>query len=193
VNKIKVGNKNYLYPVPTVLVGANVNGNPNYLNVSYCGIVNRVPAMISISLNKFHYTCNGIRENNSFSINIPSAEMLEVTDYCGIVSGKDVNKAKLFNIFYGDCNNAPMIQECPVSIECSVIHELDLGGSNIIFIGKVVETYTEERYLTHNVFDLKKINPILLSVYEFNYYSVGEKIGKAWEVGKNLKKKRVKV
>lgn len=166
---VKIGNKNYLYPNPIILVGTNVNGKTNYLNVSYCGIVNRIPAMISISLNKSHYTCAGIKENKSFSINIPSVGMLEVTDYCVIVSGKDV----------------PMIQECPINMECRVIHELDLGGTNIIIIGEVVQIYSEEKYLTNNIPDLKKINPILVSIYEFNYYGVGEKIGKAWDVGKN--------
>lgn len=186
MNKIKMGSKNYLYPLPTVLVGANVNGKPNYLNVSYCGIVNFTPAMLSISLNRSHYTCAGIKESNCFSVNIPSAEMLKVTDYCGIVSGKDFDKAELFNTFYGELKNAPMIQECPINLECRIIQELDLGGSNIIFIAEIIETYTEDKYLTNNVPDLKKINPIMMSIYEFNYYNVGEKIGKAWDVGKNF-------
>jgi flavin reductase (DIM6/NTAB) family NADH-FMN oxidoreductase RutF len=188
MDKIKIGNKNYLYPNPIVLVGANVNGKPNYLNVSYCGIVNRIPAMISISLNRDHYTCEGIKQNKSFSINIPSLDMLEVTDYCGIVSGKEVDKSKLFNTFYGEIKDAPMIQECPINMECKVIQELDVGGTNIIIIGEVVQTYSEEKYITNNIPDLKKINPILVSIYEFNYYSVGEKIGKAWDVGKNIRK-----
>ncbi|MBU3217383.1 flavin reductase family protein (plasmid) [Clostridium estertheticum] len=185
MDKIKMGNKNYLYPNPIILVGTNVNGKPNYLNVSYCGIVNRIPAMISISLNRSHYTCTGIKQNKSFSINIPSVEMLEVTDYCGIVSGKDVDKSNIFNTFYGGLKDVPMIQECPINMECRVVHELDLGGTNIIIIGEVVQTYSEEKYLTNNIPDLKKINPILVSIYEFNYYNVGEKIGKAWDVGKN--------
>ncbi|EKQ57946.1 MULTISPECIES: flavin reductase family protein [unclassified Clostridium] len=190
MNKIEIGNNGYLYPLPTVLIGANVKGKANYLNVSYCGIVNRVPAMISISLNREHYTCDGIKQNKSFSVNIPSLEMLEITDYCGSVSGKNVDKSKLFSTFYGNLNTAPMIQECPINIECKVIHELDLGGTNIIMIGEVVQTYSEEKYLKNNIPDLKKINPILFSVYEFNYYCVGEKIGKAWHVGKNIKNKK---
>jgi flavin reductase (DIM6/NTAB) family NADH-FMN oxidoreductase RutF len=187
MNKIKIGNKNYLYPNPVILVGANVNGKPNYLNVSYCGIVNRVPAMISISLNKSHYTCKGIKENKAFSINIPSLEMLEITDYCGIVSGKEVDKSKFFNTFYGSYENIPMIEECPINMECKVIHELDLGGSNITFIGQVIESYSEEKYLTKGIPNLRKINPILLSIYEFNYYSVGKEVGKAWNIGKDVR------
>jgi flavin reductase (DIM6/NTAB) family NADH-FMN oxidoreductase RutF len=187
MNKIKIGDKNYLYPNPVILVGVNVNGKPNYLNVSYTGIANRVPAMISISLNKSHYSCNGIKENMAFSINIPSLDMLKITDYCGTVSGIDVDKSKLFNTFYGNLKNVPMIEECPINMECKVVHKLDLEGSNMLLIGKVIETYSSEKYLTKGIPDLKKINPILLSVYEFNYYNVGEKVGKAWNVGKNIK------
>lgn len=187
MNKVKLGNKNHLYPNPVIIVGVNVNGKPNYLNVSYAGIANRVPSMISISLNKSHYSCNGIKENMTFSINIPSLNMLEITDYCGIVSGADVDKSKLFNTFYGSLKNAPMIEECPINIECRVIHKLDLEGSNMLLIGKVIETYSDEKYLTNGIPDITKINPILLSIYEFNYYSLGKKVGKAWSIGKNIK------
>ncbi len=62
-----------------------------------------------------------------------------------------------------------------------------MGGTNIIIIGEVIETYSEEKYLINNIPNLKKINPILLSIDEFNYYSVGEKVGKAWDAGKNIK------
>ncbi len=187
MEKIRMGSKGYLYPNPIVLVGTKVNGKPNYLNVSYCGIVNRIPAMISISLNRSHYSWDGIKQNKTFSINIPSLEMLEITDYCGIVSGKDVDKSKFFNTFYGELKDAPMIQECPINMECKVVQELDLGGTNIIIIGEVIETYSEEKYLINNIPNLKKINPILLSIDEFNYYSVGEKVGKAWDAGKDIK------
>lgn len=186
MEKIKIGKKNHLYPSPTVLVGANVDGKPNYLNVSYCGIVNRVPAMLSISLNRNHYTYEGIKGHKTFSVNIPSVEMLAETDYCGIVSGREVDKGKLFNTFYGESRDIPMIEECPINMECKVIEILDLGGSNITLIGEIIESYAEEQYLENGVPDLSKINPILLSMYEFNYYSIGEKIGQAWNVGKDV-------
>ncbi|MCX7709459.1 MAG: flavin reductase family protein [Clostridia bacterium] len=187
MNKLKLGDKNYLYPSPIVLVGASTNGNPNYMPVSFCSIINRVPAMIAISLNKSHYTRSMIKENGVFSINIPSADMVEDTDYCGLVSGRDVDKSGLFDTFFGVLDHAPMIEECPLNLECKVVHELELEGSNVAIIGQVIETYSDERFLTNHQPDLKKINPILLSMYEYNYYSVGEIIGKAWSVGKNKK------
>lgn len=66
--------------------------------------------MLAISLNKSHYTCTGIKENGTFSINIPSVEMVAKTDYCGLVSGNDGDKSILFHTFYGILENAPMIQ-----------------------------------------------------------------------------------
>jgi len=189
MNKMAIGNKNYLYPNPTILVGTTVNAKPNFLNVSYAGIVNREPAMISISLNKSHYSCIGIKKNRTFSINIPSTDMLEVTDYCGMASGETVDKSLLFHPFYGVLENAPMIEECPINIECEVIQEIELEGSNILFIGRVIESYSEEKYLTNHLPNMKKINPILLSIYDFTYYSVGDKIGKAWDAGKSFKTK----
>lgn len=184
MEKLKLGKKNYLYPSPIVLVGANVNGKPNYVTVSYCGIANRSPAMIVISLNKLHYTRKGITENRVFSINIPSVDMIIDTDYCGIVSGYEVDKFKLFNNFYGILEHAPMISECPINIECKVVHELELEGSNVILIGEVIESYSDDRYLTNSIPNLKKINPVLFSMYESNYYNVGEVLGKAWSIGK---------
>lgn len=182
--KRKIGNQNYLYPTPMVLVGVNIDGKPNYTTVSFCAIANRIPAMMAISLNKSHYTSAGIREIGTFSINIPSVEMIEKVDYCGLVSGKNIDKSTLFRTFYGVLENTPMIDECPINMELKVIHSLELEGSNRLIIGQVIESYSEEKYLTHNLPDLKKINPILLSMYEFNYYNIGEIIGKAWSVGK---------
>lgn len=186
MKKITLGNKNYFAPNPAVLVGVNVQGKPNYLNVTYTGIANRSPAMIFIALNKLHYSTSGVREHKAFSINIPAAEMLTETDYCGCVSGKDVDKANLFHTFYGLARNIPMIEECPLNIECEVVQELDLEGSNVLFIGKVLESYTEEKYLADGLPDIKKMNPILFSINDTNYYSIGDNIGKAWDVGKKL-------
>ncbi len=97
--KSKLGAKNCLYPLPTVLVGANVGGKPNYITIAHVGIMD--PGSVSLGMNKVHYTNIGIKETGTFSINIPSVDMVQETDYCGLVSGKNVNKAKIFETFYG--------------------------------------------------------------------------------------------
>ena len=80
---------NVLYPTPTVLVGAIVDGRPNFITIAHIGIVNHArPYLISLSMAKAHYTNAGILENKAFSVNIPSESLVVETDYVGLVSGK---------------------------------------------------------------------------------------------------------
>lgn len=186
--KKAIGAKSYLYPMPTTLVGANVKGKPNYLTVVFCGIVQASPPMIAVTLGKIHYTNEGIRENQCFSVNIPSRHMVEVTDYCGIVSGKRADKSEVFETFYGKLKKAPMIRECPVNLECRLVDILDFGGASEVFVGEIIESYAEERYLCNEIPDIKKIEPIVFSMYDNNYWGIGEHLGKAWAAGKKLGK-----
>lgn len=189
MKKVALGNINCFYPNPIVLIGVTVDEKPNYLNVSYAGIANRRPAMLFISLNKLHYSTLGVKKQKAFSVNIPSTDLLKETDYCGLVSGKDTDKSKLFHTFYNASGTIPMIEECPLNMACSVVQEFELEGSNILFIAKILESYAEEKYLSNNLPAIKKIDPILLSVNDFNYYNIGNKIGKAWSIGKEIDRK----
>ena len=183
VRKKKIGADTYLYPMPTTIVGANVNNKANFLAIAYCGIVQHNPPMISVAIGKQHYTNQGIKKNKTFSVNIPSEEMVKVTDYVGIKSGKTIDKAQLFELFYGELETAPMIKEAPLNLECKLIKTLDFGGMNEIFIGEIIETYAEEEILTRGLPDIKKIKPILFSMHDNNYWKVGEHLGQAWSIG----------
>ena len=97
--KVELGAKNCLYPLPTTLVGALVNGKPNYVTIAHVGIMDL--ESVSLGMNKRHYTNAGVKINKTFSINIPSTTMIKETDHCGLVSGKDMNKADMFKTFYG--------------------------------------------------------------------------------------------
>jgi flavin reductase (DIM6/NTAB) family NADH-FMN oxidoreductase RutF len=95
--KKKFEGLNCLYPMPVVLVGTVVNGKPNFMTIAHVGIMNvGKPNYISISSWKGHYSNIGIKEKGTFSINIPSEDMVEETDYCGIFSGKEVDKSTIF-------------------------------------------------------------------------------------------------
>jgi flavin reductase (DIM6/NTAB) family NADH-FMN oxidoreductase RutF len=181
--KVELGAKNLLYPMPTVLVGATVDDKPNYITVAHVGIMD--PGAVSLGLNKIHYTNRGIKENKTFSVNIPSATIVKETDWCGLMSGKDNNKAALFETFYGLLKNAPMIEECKVNMECRLIKTVDFPNHDV-FVGEVVTSYCDESVLTNGVLDLEKLQPILFSMQTRSYYSVGEKLAKAWSVGKEL-------
>jgi flavin reductase (DIM6/NTAB) family NADH-FMN oxidoreductase RutF len=188
MEKQEIGIEAISYPMPCALVGATVGGKPNYLAVAWFSMVNLKPPYIAVALGKVHHTNPGIRENGTFSVNIPSAGMAEVTDYCGIVSGKKFDKGALFQTFYGKLKSAPMITECPYNLECKVIQTVDLSADEL-FIGEIVAAYSDPRYLTDGKPDLKKINPLILSMPESAYLTVGERVGKAWEMGTNLLKK----
>src|SRR5512137_264508 len=97
--KAKLGAKNCLYPLPTVLVGANVGGKPNYVTIAHVGIMD--PGSVSLGMNKAHYTNAGIKKNGTFSVNIPDESLVVKADYCGLVSGKKADKGALFKTFYG--------------------------------------------------------------------------------------------
>lgn len=182
--KISLGAKNCLYPLPTTIVGANINGRPNYITIAHVGIMDL--GTISLGMNKIHYTNAGIKENGTFSVNIPSVAMVIETDYCGLVSGKSVDKAGIFSNFYGKLETAPMIRECAVNMECKLIQTVDLPRHDI-FIGEIIETYCEDKYMSDGVVDFAKVQPILFTMTGTGYWKLGERFARAWSIGKSYK------
>ena len=183
--KKSLGAKNCLYPLPTVLIGANVGGRPNFVTMAHVGIIDL--GSVSLGMNKTHYSNAGIKENQTFSVNLPSVAMVKETDYCGLVSGKDANKAALFETFYGKLKTAPMIRQCPLNMECRLIQTVDFPRHDI-FIGEVVETHCDEEFLTDGLPDFAKIQPLLFVMSDRSYYRLGDRFAKAWSVGKELMK-----
>ena len=185
MEKNKLSTESICYPMPCSLVGANVGGKPNYLTIAWFSMVNSKPPYLMIALGKAHYTNPGIKENGTFSVNVPSVAMAEVTDYCGLVSGKKHSKATLFETFYGKLKTAPMIKECPYNVECKLVQTVDLPADEL-FIGEIIAAYSDERYLTKGLPDLHKIAPLVLSIPERKYLALGAEVGSAWEMGKKL-------
>jgi len=184
--KIDLGAKVAPYPMPVVLVGANVKGKANFLTAAWFMMAGTTPPNVAIALNKAHYTNQGIKDNKTFSVNIPSEDTMKAADYCGIVSGLKADKSGIFDVFYGKLKTAPMIAECPVNLECSLDKVVD-NGSHEMFVGDIVSTFTEEKYLTAGAIDTKKVKPFMLSLNDRIYYALGEQKGRAWEAGKNYK------
>lgn len=184
--KKTLGAKNALYPLPTVLVGAMVHGKPNFITIAHVGVMDF--GTISLSMNTIHHTNIGIREHGAFSVNIPSVSLVKETDYCGLESGKQTDKSQLFTVFYGTLPTAPMIQECRVNMECRVVQTIHFSRHEI-FVGEIVETYCDEPCLTDGVVDLAKVQPILFSMLDVGYWSMGERFAQAWSIGKQLQRK----
>lgn len=185
----KIGPVNALYPMPTTLVGATVNGKANFLAVAHVGILNHgTPQYLSIGLGKMHYSNGGIRENRTFSICLPGENLLVETDYCGIMTGKKTDKAALFDVFFGELQTAPMIRECPVNMELR-LHDILDYSTHDIFIGELVETYADESVLSDGKIDIARVRPLLFDMASIKYWSLGEAVGNCWNAGKALKGK----
>ncbi len=186
MEKIKIDNATRVYPMPMVVVGAVVEERINYLAVAWFCQVNPNPPMIGVSLGKGHHTNKGIHDHKEFGISVPSVDLVKPVDYVGLTSGRKVDKSRIFDSFQGHLKFAPMIRNCPLSIECNVVTTLDLPSSEF-FVGEIVGVYTEERYLTDGKPDIKKIRPFLLTLPDSLYREVGESIGNAWSIGKDFK------
>ncbi len=186
MEKINLGSAIPAYPMPVSLVGAHVEGKPNFLVVAWFTMVSYKPPRIAISLGKGHYTTPGIRENKAFSVCLPSKDMVEATDYCGMVSGKTADKSRVFEVFYGELKTAPLIKDCPLSVECELV---DIVKSNVseIFIGEIKGAYTEERFLTDGKCDFRKMKPLILSQPDASYWSLGKPVAGAWNIGRSYK------
>ena len=184
-----IGAINALYPMPTTLVGATVNAKPNFLTVAHVGILNHgTPQYLSLGLGKVHYSNAGIKENQSFSICLPSEDLMVKADYCGIMTGKKTDKAALFDIFYGELETAPMIRECPVNMELKLHDVLDFANHDV-FVGELVETYADDHVLADGKIDIAKLRPLLFDMASMKYWALGSSLGQCWRVGKSLKKK----
>jgi len=191
MKKVTLGPETYIYPKPAFLIGANVDGRANFLTAAWCGIVNSEPPMISVSIRPSRFTIKGVRQNETFSVNIPSESQVKEMDYCGNFSGarEDKNAVCGFTVFYGKLKSAPLIEQCPVNIECNVVHVLKLG-THFLFVGQIEEIHASEEVLTKGRPDGEKIRPIIYCTgLERAYYGLGEKLGLAHRIGLELKKK----
>ena len=180
---------NVLYPTPTTIVGAIVEGKVNFITIAHIGIVNHAkPYLISLSLAKPHHTNAGIKENKTFSVNIPNEDLVVATDYVGIVSGKKTDKSGVFEVFYGNLENAPMITECPINMECTLYDVYDTPTHDL-FIGEIVETYADDAVLKDNKVDLELVKPLLFDMSSIKYWSLGDAVANCWSIGKKIKRK----
>lgn len=166
-------------PYITVLAGSTVDGKPNYATVGAYGVVSQ-NSVLYISLKNSHHTTAGVAENGFFSVNIPSSELIDKTDYCGIVSGNKTDKSKVFESFYDEAGKAPMIKECPVNYLCKVIQAIPIFDFTM-FLGEIVAVYANEDCLENGKPDALKIKPIVMMAAE--YFDLNESIGSAFKAG----------
>ena len=139
--------------------------------------------MIACGIAKNHYTPKGMEESKTFSVNIPSSDLLEKTDYCGLVSGAKTDKSEVFTVFYGSLETAPMIKECPVCLECRLARTVTLP-THYLYIGEIVGAYADERVIQDGNPDFSAIDPLFLTMPDNRYWMLGNYAGDAWSAGK---------
>ena len=169
---------NMLYPLPAVMVtSADGKGNCNILTVAWTGTVCSDPPMVSISVRPERYSYSLIRDTGEFVINLTTQKLAFATDYCGVKSGKDVDKFREMKLtaLPADKVGAPLIGESPVNIECRVSQVVPLG-SHDMFLAKVEAVHAQEAYMDEKGrFSLDRAQPIVYS--HGTYYALGKAIG----------------
>ncbi len=188
--KTTFGPKPFMYPAPVLIVGAIVDGKPNFTTIAWGGVACSDPPMVSIALRAERYIHDGVIESQTFSVNVPPKGLIIETDFCGTTTGRKINKAEAcgLDIFYGKLESAPMIEQCAVNLECEVVHTLKLGA-HTLFVGKVVETFVENKYITEGKADIAKIQPMIYATGTNAYFALGDFMAGVSGPAKDLRKK----
>lgn len=169
---------NMLYPLPAVMVSCGrKDEKPNIITIAWTGTICTNPAMLYISIRPERYSYSIIKETNEFVVNLTTEALLKATDFCGVRSGKNVDKFKEMKLtpYKSDFIDAPCIKESPVNIECRVKDIIELG-SHHMFLAEVAAVHIDKTYLDENGrFHLNDSKLIAYSHGE--YFSLGKLIG----------------
>lgn len=179
---------NMLYPLPAVMVSVtDGQGNDNIITVAWTGTICTNPPMVYISVRPSRYSYEMLKKTGEFVINLTTEELAFATDYCGVRSGRDVDKFKEAHLTKEPAQfvKAPMIKESPVSIECRVTEVKELG-SHYMFLAEVLAVHAQQEYIDkNNKFQLNKAKPIVYSHGE--YLGTGKSLG---TFGYSVKKRK---
>ena len=189
--KKNIGAKLGVYPTPVVVVGTyDSNNKPNLATLAWAGICCSEPPQVQISVRKSRHTHAAIVQRKAFSVNIPSKKYLQETDYVGLVSGKDVDKFEVTGLtpVRGEILDVPLVLEFPISMECRLVHTLELG-SHDMFVGEIVSCWVESDAL-HDTgrLDPKKIDPLTF-MPSGEYYGIADFLAPSHSTGKKLASK----
>jgi flavin reductase (DIM6/NTAB) family NADH-FMN oxidoreductase RutF len=185
--KKSLGPRTIIYPTPALAIGTyDKNGLSNVMTAAWAGICCSSPPCIAVSLRKATYTYGNIIERKAFTVNVPSEKYVREVDYFGIVSGKKKDKFAETGLtpVKSALVNAPYIQEFPFILECRLLNTLEIG-LHTQFIGEIMDIKADESVLSENGEpDIEKVHPILYGPENGYYFGLGNKLGKAFSIGK---------
>ncbi len=171
--KKSISPRPFVAAMPVVLVAVKNDENINFATHGMYGQLCNEPPLIYISVIKNHLTAKMINNANTFSINIPNSQLLEKIKFCGNVTGIEKDKSQTFDVFYGE-NDVPMISECPVNMNCKVYKIIDTKDM-FVFIGQVVEMYSDEECLASDQVIATKVDPLLCTI-QGKFFKMGIEI-----------------
>lgn len=184
----------FLYPLPAVMVSCGTMEQSNIITVAWTGILNTNPATVYISVRPQRHSYEMIKKQGEFVINLTTEQLAYATDWCGVKSGKDIDKFATLKLTKQKANfvKCPMIEQSPVSVECKV-KEIKEFGTHHTFIAEVLAIHADEKYIDKTGrFDISKCN--LIAYSNGHYYTLGKKIGRfgfsVEKKKKNHKKKK---
>ena len=190
--KKSFGPKTMVFPNPVWCVGSyDAKDQPNLMTIAWGGICCSKPPAVTISLRKATYTYGNIMARMAYTINVPSVNYVKAADYVGMATGKREDKFKAAGLtpVKSDLVDAPYVNEFPMILECNVIHTFEIG-LHTQFIGEILDVKAEETLLNNaGLPDLNKIAPLIYGSEVQTYHAIGEKIGEAFKIGKDLMQK----
>ena len=189
--KKSVGAKALVYPTPVFVVGTyDKEGKPNVMTASWGGICCSDPPCVSVALRKGRYTYENIMVHKAFTVGVPSRDHLREVDYFGMVSGKKADKFAATGLtpIKSELVHAPYVEEFPFSLECKVLHTIEIG-LHTLFVGEILDIKADESVLgKKGLPHMEKVRPFTYAPEYMTYYATGEFLGKVFSLGKAIKK-----
>ncbi|MBE6542319.1 MAG: flavin reductase family protein [Ruminococcaceae bacterium] len=180
-----------LAPVPSVMVTCGTDEMANIITIGWCGVLSTRPARLYISVRPERHSHDIIKQNGEFVVNLTPASFVEISDYCGTVTGRCVDKAEKTGLTLIPSENVapPTIEDCPLALECKVFSTVD-SGSHTIFMADIVSVSVDEKYVD----DSGRLRLDLADLLVFShgeYFKLGKKLGKIGLSMENKKKGKV--
>ncbi len=187
--KVSLGAKT-LAPAPVYIVGTyDSSGRANMMAAAWAGICCSRPPCLTVSLRKATYSYGNIQARKAFTVNIPGEEQAAAADYFGLASGRDGDKIAAAGLTAAKSSlvDAPLIEEFPLVLECSLFRTVELG-LHTMFVGEIRDVKSEESALGgEGALDLGRLKPFIFSPGDRTYYRLGEKLGPAFSIGEKYR------
>ncbi len=191
--KTTFGPKKIMFPCPTTLVVTGTMEEANIVTIAWVSLLTSLPPTLGISVGQKGFSGEAIKKNKNFTVNIATVGIMTEADFCGITSGKDIDKfaesglTKMPSKFV----ESPIIKECPLNLECKLVNWSIVGRTNH-FVGEILETHIDTDKLKdikeYGSIDIEAFDPLIYIGGVREYRRVGEKVGDAYQIGKSMRK-----